>query len=182
MTSSRSDQPTLGYLPAPVLHQSRSTSPGTNQSPTEPVPGSAVRSPFSFPGGLSSVGKMAGTSRSGAGSPSHDLGSTIRPFSKRYVKVLFTNRIIIIDALGMAELERSRLKKAFQSMSGDRQPVETQPLSARTYLSRPRMDFPSSHNYLQPRAYRRPVVLVLAPYHLASLLEDRLMDSVLFLP
>src|SRR5438309_1971048 len=57
--SSRSDHPTLGYLPP-------SGSSTANTSPTEP---NALRSPFGITGGLTS-GKMAGTTRSGAGSPS----------------------------------------------------------------------------------------------------------------
>ena len=42
----------------------------TNTSPTEPSSGSALRSPFGLSGGLNSAGKMAGNTRSGAGSPS----------------------------------------------------------------------------------------------------------------
>lgn len=81
MTSSRSEHPTLGYLPSAVL-QPRSGSPTANSSPTEPTASATLRSPFGFP-----PGKMAGASRSGAGSPSHELGGAARPFSKRYASL-----------------------------------------------------------------------------------------------
>ena len=86
MTSSRPEHPSLGYLPT-VLLQPRSGSPSANNSPTELTGGSSIRAPFGFPPGLTSGGKMAGTPRSGAGSPSHELGGASRPFSKRYAQV-----------------------------------------------------------------------------------------------
>jgi protein JSN1 len=84
MTSSRSEHPTLGHLPSAVL-QPRSGSPTANSSPTELTASATLRSPFGFPPGITSSGKMAGASRSGAGSPSHELGGAARPFSKRFV-------------------------------------------------------------------------------------------------
>ncbi|KFY82620.1 hypothetical protein V500_10424 [Pseudogymnoascus sp. VKM F-4518 (FW-2643)] len=67
-----------------MMLQPRSGSSTGNTSPIElPNSSSSARSPFGNPPGLTSVGKMAGTSRSGAGSPSHELGSASRLFSKR---------------------------------------------------------------------------------------------------
>ncbi|KAH7348320.1 hypothetical protein BKA65DRAFT_397776 [Rhexocercosporidium sp. MPI-PUGE-AT-0058] len=83
MSSARSEHLTLGYLP-PATGLTRSGSSTANNSPTEPSSGNALRSPFGLPGGLNSAGKMANNSRSGAGSPSHELGgSASRLFSKR---------------------------------------------------------------------------------------------------
>jgi protein JSN1 len=81
MSSSRSDHPTLGYLP-PTVSLPRSGSSTANTSPTEPSNAGSLRSPFL--GALNATGKMAGSTRSGAGSPSHDLGGSSRLFSKRY--------------------------------------------------------------------------------------------------
>lgn len=81
MSSARSEHLTLGYLPP------RSGSSTANNSPTEPSSGSALRSPFGIPGGLNSAGKMASNTRSGAGSPSHELGGTRTLYSKRYAKL-----------------------------------------------------------------------------------------------
>ena len=80
-SSSRADPPSLGYLP-------RSGSSTANTSPTEPNSSNnnsgagSLRSPFL---GALNAGKMAGSTRSGAGSPSHELGGSSRLFSKRYV-------------------------------------------------------------------------------------------------
>ncbi|KAG9236978.1 hypothetical protein BJ875DRAFT_481718 [Amylocarpus encephaloides] len=82
MSSARSEHLTLGYLPQPAASLPRSGSSTANTSPTETSSGSALRSPFGVPGGLSPAGKMAGNTRSGAGSPSHDLGASNRMFSK----------------------------------------------------------------------------------------------------
>ncbi|KAJ5039076.1 uncharacterized protein L3040_006746 [Drepanopeziza brunnea f. sp. 'multigermtubi'] len=79
-SSGRSDL-TLGYLPPAPL--SRSNSSTTNNSPTEASSGNALRSPFGLAGGLNAAGKMANNSRSGAGSPSHDLSVNSRLYSKR---------------------------------------------------------------------------------------------------
>ncbi|RDW65240.1 hypothetical protein BP5796_09932 [Coleophoma crateriformis] len=81
MSSSRSEHLTLGYLP-PQPGAGRSGSSTASTSPTEPVSGS-LRSPYNIPGGLNSAGKMSANTRSGAGSPSHDMGSASRLFSKR---------------------------------------------------------------------------------------------------
>ncbi|KAI9742597.1 MAG: hypothetical protein M1818_003738 [Claussenomyces sp. TS43310] len=82
MSSSRPEHPTLGYLPSSVMLQPRSASSTSNNSPTDAV-GGAGRSPFGNPSGPTSAVKMAGSTRSGAGSPSHELGGTSRLFSKR---------------------------------------------------------------------------------------------------
>ena len=91
MSSTRSDHPSLGYLPQPIINPPRSGSSTANTSPTEATSGNSLRSPFGLSGGLNSAGKMAGNSRSGAGSPSHEqLGSgASRLFSKRYVQAGF---------------------------------------------------------------------------------------------
>lgn len=85
MSSTRSDHSSLGYLPQPIINPPRSGSSTANTSPTEATSGNSLRSPFGLSGGLNSAGKMAGNSRSGAGSPSHEqLGSgASRLFSKR---------------------------------------------------------------------------------------------------
>ncbi|KAL3419152.1 hypothetical protein PVAG01_09374 [Phlyctema vagabunda] len=78
--SSRSEHLTLGYLPQPGTGRSGSSTAST--SPTEPASGS-LRSPYNLPGNLNPTGKMATNTRSGAGSPSHELGGASRLFSKR---------------------------------------------------------------------------------------------------
>ncbi|KAK6079290.1 hypothetical protein SCUP234_05843 [Seiridium cupressi] len=83
MSSARSEHLTLGF---PPTTQGRSSSPttSTSQSPIDSSGASAVRSPFGMSGTLNATGsKMAGTTRSGAGSPSHDLPGSGRLFSKR---------------------------------------------------------------------------------------------------
>ncbi|ROT35904.1 hypothetical protein SODALDRAFT_283469 [Sodiomyces alkalinus F11] len=80
MSTNRSDQLPIGYL-----HQSasvRSNSP-SNTSPVDSAPGSAIRSSFGIPSGLNHPGKMATNTRSGAGSPSHEMPGSARLFSKR---------------------------------------------------------------------------------------------------
>ncbi|CAK7204925.1 hypothetical protein SEUCBS139899_007687 [Sporothrix eucalyptigena] len=80
MSNSRSDL-TLNSFPQ-LGQQARSTSPATsNPSPIDPS--SSGRSPFGLPPpGLGGSSKIP-TSRSGNGSPSHDLGSSSRLYSKR---------------------------------------------------------------------------------------------------
>ncbi|KIN07147.1 hypothetical protein OIDMADRAFT_109909 [Oidiodendron maius Zn] len=81
MSSSRADPPSLGFLPSVGLPRSGSST--ANTSPTEPSNSSNAgshRSPFL---GALNAGKMTGSTRSGAGSPSHDLGGSSRLFSKR---------------------------------------------------------------------------------------------------
>ncbi|EJT72684.1 hypothetical protein GGTG_09543 [Gaeumannomyces tritici R3-111a-1] len=78
MSSSRSDHLTIGSFAQAAAGQPRSNSPTASTSPNDPS-SSAIRSPF----GLSSA-KMQGASRSGAGSPSHDMGAgSSRLYSKR---------------------------------------------------------------------------------------------------
>ncbi|KAH8895028.1 hypothetical protein GQ53DRAFT_744456 [Thozetella sp. PMI_491] len=72
---------TIGYPPQTATAQNRSTSP-TSTSPNEPSPNSTIRSPFGLSPGLTPPSKMSGATRSGAGSPSHDMGAN-RLFSKR---------------------------------------------------------------------------------------------------
>ncbi|EPQ65615.1 Bgt-4888 [Blumeria graminis f. sp. tritici] len=81
--SPRSDHPTLGYLPSHTMCRSGTST--ANTSPTEPSNGntSQQRSTYTLPGGIHAASKMANHIRSGAGSPSLDLGSSSRLFSKR---------------------------------------------------------------------------------------------------
>ncbi|KAH8594921.1 hypothetical protein B0O99DRAFT_166985 [Bisporella sp. PMI_857] len=86
MSSTRSDHLTLGYLPTPqtAVNPPRSGSSTANTSPTEASSGNSLRSPFGISGAFNSANKMAGNTRSGAGSPSHEpLGSASRIYSKR---------------------------------------------------------------------------------------------------
>ncbi|KAK1674518.1 hypothetical protein BDP55DRAFT_554151 [Colletotrichum godetiae] len=81
--STRSDHLAIGYPPQSAT-QNRSTSPtANNTSPIDPTAGSSVRSPFGLPGGLNHSNKMASASRSGAGSPSHEMPGSSRLYSKR---------------------------------------------------------------------------------------------------
>ncbi len=68
--------------------QQRSASPTAGStSPADPSGGPPVRSPFGLTPGLGASAKMSGATRSGAGSPSHDMGGAgaggARLFPKR---------------------------------------------------------------------------------------------------
>ncbi|KAL2064463.1 hypothetical protein VTL71DRAFT_4957 [Oculimacula yallundae] len=91
MSSARSDL-TLGYLPP------RSGSSTSNNSPTEPSSGNALRSPFGLPGALNSAGKMANNTRSGAGSPSHDLGG--RLFASKRAREIHSQEGLPVNVWG----------------------------------------------------------------------------------
>lgn len=80
MSNPRSEHLAFGYTSQPTA-QGQSTS-STSQSPNEPTSGSSLRSPFGLSGGLGS-GKMANPTRSGSGSPSHEMGGSSRLFPKR---------------------------------------------------------------------------------------------------
>ncbi|KAK4123165.1 hypothetical protein N657DRAFT_656463 [Parathielavia appendiculata] len=84
MSSSRpGDHLTIGYPPQGLSAQGRANSP-TTTSPNDPQSaGSTIRSPFGLSPGLTPTSKMSGASRSGAGSPSHDMAAAGRLFSKR---------------------------------------------------------------------------------------------------
>ncbi|KAK3997287.1 hypothetical protein QBC44DRAFT_303489 [Cladorrhinum sp. PSN332] len=74
---------TIGYPPQTISTQNRSNSP-TSTSPNDPQSaGSTLRSPFGLSPGLTSASKMSGASRSGNGSPSHEMAASGRLFSKR---------------------------------------------------------------------------------------------------
>ncbi|KAK4238941.1 hypothetical protein C8A03DRAFT_32998 [Achaetomium macrosporum] len=74
---------TLGHPPQVVSAQGRSNSP-TTTSPNDPQSaGSTLRSPFGLSPGLTPTSKMSGASRSGTGSPSHEMAASGRLFSKR---------------------------------------------------------------------------------------------------
>ncbi|KAG8531586.1 uncharacterized protein KY384_003216 [Bacidia gigantensis] len=74
----------LSHLPQISATQPQSGSSTANTSPIDSHPSAASRSPFGNPPGKTAMSSTAGvaTSRNGAGSPSHDLG-TARPYSKR---------------------------------------------------------------------------------------------------
>ena len=74
----------LNHLPQMSATQPRSGSSTATTSPIESHPGTNARSPFGNPSTKTAMSNAAGaaSSRTGAGSPSHDIG-TARPFSKR---------------------------------------------------------------------------------------------------
>ncbi|KAI1417633.1 hypothetical protein F5Y13DRAFT_60610 [Hypoxylon sp. FL1857] len=80
-TARSSEHLTIGYPPKTA--NGRSTSPTTGFPPIDSPGASSVRSPFGMSGVLNPPGKMAGNSRSGAGSPSHETAGSSRLFSKR---------------------------------------------------------------------------------------------------
>lgn len=82
-TSRPNEHLTIGYPSHSATASTRSGSPSST-SPSDPSPGGAIRPPFGLPPGLAPPGKMAGTSRSGTGSPSHEMAATGRLYSKRY--------------------------------------------------------------------------------------------------
>ncbi|KAI0869798.1 hypothetical protein GGS24DRAFT_138111 [Hypoxylon argillaceum] len=82
MSTSRSEHLAIGYPPKSAGSQ-RSTSPVAHISPIESPSGSSIKSPFGMSGVMNPASKMGSTSRSGAGSPSHDTPGSARLFSKR---------------------------------------------------------------------------------------------------
>ncbi|KAK3357682.1 hypothetical protein B0T25DRAFT_452638 [Lasiosphaeria hispida] len=81
-TSRPNEHLTIGYPPQTATAQNRSASP-TSTSPNDTQSAGAVRSPFGLSPGLAPSSKMSGATRSGAGSPSHDMAASGRLFSKR---------------------------------------------------------------------------------------------------
>ncbi|KJZ78954.1 hypothetical protein HIM_01727 [Hirsutella minnesotensis 3608] len=69
-----------GYSPRHSASQNRAQSPSANGPPSTESP---ARPHFSLAGGINHNGIMAGNSRSGAGSPSHDMPGSSRLYSKR---------------------------------------------------------------------------------------------------
>ncbi|POR37915.1 Pumilio domain-containing protein P35G2.14 [Tolypocladium paradoxum] len=87
MSMSRSDQMASGgYGSHHTATQNRSRSPSANNASAPDTSVPPTRSPFGLPGGINHNGIMAGNSRSGAGSPSHDMAGSTRLFSKRFVR------------------------------------------------------------------------------------------------
>lgn len=72
----------LSFIPQITANQIRSGDSTGNTSPSDAVT-SAVRSPFGLPNALNTLGSNNGSTRLGAGSPSHELGS--RLYTKRSV-------------------------------------------------------------------------------------------------
>ncbi|KAK4639450.1 hypothetical protein QC761_708390 [Podospora bellae-mahoneyi] len=82
-TSRPGEHLTIGYPPQTLSAQNRSNSP-TSTSPNDPQSaGSTLRSPYGLSPGLTPTSKMPGASRSGAGSPNHEMAASGRLFSKR---------------------------------------------------------------------------------------------------
>ncbi|KAK5990233.1 Pumilio domain-containing protein P35G2.14 [Cladobotryum mycophilum] len=81
MSASRSDHLALGYSSHPA-NQNRSNSPSANNSPIDPL-ALSNRQAFGLAGGMNPNNLMAGSTRSGAGSPSHEMAGSSRLFSKR---------------------------------------------------------------------------------------------------
>ncbi|KAM7199099.1 protein JSN1 [Naviculisporaceae sp. PSN 640] len=73
---------TIGYPSQTASAQNRSGSPSST-SPSDPQSASTLRSPFGLSPGLTPTNKMSGATRSGAGSPSHEMAASGRLFSKR---------------------------------------------------------------------------------------------------
>ncbi|KAI6247207.1 hypothetical protein HI914_05067 [Erysiphe necator] len=81
--SPRTEHPTLIFLPT-SQNLGRSGASTTNTSPIENSGSNGPqRPPYLISGGLNSGNKVTSNSRSGAGSPSHDLGNSNRIYSKR---------------------------------------------------------------------------------------------------
>lgn len=91
MSTSRSDQ--LGGIGFPSLtnNQGRSTSPSASNSPIDST-NSSIRSHYGLAASMSSASMMTSNNRSGAGSPSHDIGGS-RLFSKRSVMPLSVHTV-----------------------------------------------------------------------------------------
>ncbi|KAI9641521.1 hypothetical protein NHQ30_010333 [Ciborinia camelliae] len=88
MSNKRSEHLNLGHLPTPAVGFPRSGPSTANTSPTEAsIGGAPLRSPFGL-SSLNSSGKMASNTRSGAGSPSHELaaGASVNSASRIYPK------------------------------------------------------------------------------------------------
>ncbi|ATY60109.1 RNA binding [Cordyceps militaris] len=81
MSAPRPDHLGLGYSSHPGATQGRSGSPSSNSN--SPIDSSSSARHFGLSPGLNSNTIMAANSRSGAGSPSHELGAASRLFSKR---------------------------------------------------------------------------------------------------
>lgn len=73
----------LNYISQLSASQSKSGSSTTNTSPVDPGPSNPARSPFGNGVNASNMTAPTGSSRLGAGSPSHELGG--RLYSKRCV-------------------------------------------------------------------------------------------------
>ncbi|KAM3527582.1 hypothetical protein NHJ13051_002882 [Beauveria bassiana] len=83
MSAPRPDHLGLGYSSHPGATQGRSGSPSSNNNSPIDTSASSARSHFALSSGLNSTAIMAANSRSGAGSPSHELGASSRLYSKR---------------------------------------------------------------------------------------------------
>lgn len=83
MSASRSDHLALGYS-SHSASQNRSNSPSATNSPIDPL-STTARSVFGLPGSMNSSSIISSNTRSGTGSPSHEMAGSSRLFSKRFV-------------------------------------------------------------------------------------------------
>ncbi|KAL7975415.1 hypothetical protein HDV63DRAFT_16259 [Trichoderma sp. SZMC 28014] len=81
MSASRSDHLALGYS-SHSASQNRSNSPSATNSPIDPL-STTARSVFGLPGSMNSSSIISSNTRSGTGSPSHEMAGSSRLFSKR---------------------------------------------------------------------------------------------------
>ena len=98
----------LNNLPRISATQPKSGSSTGNTSPIEP-PSGTVRSPFGHANGLGNMNGASSSSRLGAGSPSHELGS--RLYSKRFVFLPPSQLGLLADVNILTVHERSKPKK-----------------------------------------------------------------------
>jgi hypothetical protein len=157
----------LNYIP--VSQPMSGTSTGSN-SPND-LTANTAKPPFGATNALGSAPGSLGSTRIGAGSPSHELGT--RLFSKRYAFIIgLTCRSFIANYLffvfGVAGLGRFKRKKAFHQAFGALLQVAILLLCAKTYPSLlVRMDSPTSC------LFQRRLSIVLAAGHaLAQSLQD----------
>lgn len=183
MSTSRPEHLTIGKFAQPGgLGQSFSNPASASTSPNEPTSGgSTIRSPFGLPttSGLGSSAKMAST-RSGAGSPSHDPlaapGSARFLPSKRYVNGnnpshLWHSQMLTCSLSSEpAKFKHKKVSPAYLSTPGAAHPpVETRHPYVRTSQSLPQMGFPNSRNCQVRRVSHQHAALVLARFPPGSL-------------
>lgn len=187
MSASRSDHLALGYS-SHSASQNRSNSPSATNSPIDPL-SAPTRSVFGLAGGMNSSSIIASNTRSGAGSPSHEMAASSRLYSKRFVALqelrlpnpisirknsMWLKRVasncnkwLILNFFFLGPA-RFKLKKVFLASlstlgAGHRQ-VGTRLLSEKTSPSLPPTAFQTLFSYLRPRLCLPPDGLELVPY------------------
>jgi len=117
---------------------------------------------------MTSAVKMASNTRSGAGSPSHELGGARTLYSKRYDQYAKVRVVANISA----EHGRFNNRKAYRSMFGVLQPVVTPLLYARIFQSRPQMASLTSHIFRPLKVCHKLGELEQELFHPAFLQEE----------